>query len=144
MVENPSAFQWRGYGFDPWSGNKIPHAAGQLSLHITAREAPCCNKASAQPTKNYRKGEIWAWLEVGEEFSQVDTLQERGPGRGQHRSNRPGGTACLMWLNHNHPHTPRPQVRLHVASDVFNLPALQAEFDSLSVWLSPCQSGFGA
>ena len=35
-----STFQCRGHGFDPWSGTKIPHALGQLSLS-TARKTQC-------------------------------------------------------------------------------------------------------
>ena len=37
MVKNPSTFQCRGHGFDPWSG-KIPDALRQLSLQATTEE----------------------------------------------------------------------------------------------------------
>ena len=33
-----SAFQCMGCQFDPWSGAKIQHATGQLSLHTTTAE----------------------------------------------------------------------------------------------------------
>ena len=36
-VVKESACQYRGHGFDPWSG-KIPHAVEQLSLCATATE----------------------------------------------------------------------------------------------------------
>ena len=44
MVKKELAFQGRGCVFDPWLGNKIPHAAGQLSPRTTTTELAHLNE----------------------------------------------------------------------------------------------------
>ena len=50
MVKNPPS-NARDTGLIPGRGTKIPHAAGQLSLHTTATE-PVCSGAGTVQLKN--------------------------------------------------------------------------------------------
>ena len=53
----------QGHGFDPWSGTKIPHAAGQLSLHAwqwRLSKIKCTWEPQAQDSSCVLKPTMWA------------------------------------------------------------------------------------
>ena len=75
MVEDPPAFQSRGHGFDPRSGNQNPSCYEATKLMLRVQKSPHCNEDPVLQKKKKRKkekrerGRVYSGAATEEKFS---------------------------------------------------------------------------
>ena len=71
MVENPPAFQCKGHGFDPWSGNQDPSCCGAIKPMPKLEKPSHCNEG---PVLQKKKRERERECIVGQPLREISVI----------------------------------------------------------------------
>ena len=74
MVENPPAFQCKGHGFDPWSGNQDPSCCGAIKPMPKLEKPSHCNEGPVLQKKRERERERERECIVGQPLREISVI----------------------------------------------------------------------